>query len=361
MSAEGWKLRNAHWVEAMKRASVIQLAEQLGLEPRRENAGSPGSFACLLCHAVKRHTKTEDKRGAVYILPNDQGWKCFQCGEKGDQLDLMSCAVSGQKVETLSAEQRRVLWKKCEEYVGCVPVDIRPRLEAVRGGKEPEYPEDALEFLRQLVPVTNVVGVSEWLAANHIHPATAKGRRLAFALPAGAQVPSWAYAWKKNGNRLIVPLYDHMGTLRSFKARAIRPAAPRLKSLAAAKHSERGLVFACERARALLSGSEPSPGRVLVVEGEKKYLQECMDNPGCAVIGLTNQGSFTAALAERFPAGTSFFLMLDPDQGGADHANSFLRGTGQRVANGELKVKLGPGLIWSEENGVPKVKLEAKK
>lgn len=62
-----------------------------------ETDSTNGIEPCPICRAKKRYTKSKDKRGAVSVWPNDMGWQCFQCGARGDAVDLAALILFGVK------------------------------------------------------------------------------------------------------------------------------------------------------------------------------------------------------------------------------------------------------------------------
>lgn len=155
--------------------------------------------------------------------------------------------------------------------------------------------------------------------------------RLARALPE-LPLPKWAAfgssPWSETGHRLLIPLYDHSGKLRSLKARAVRP--HENKELAPQGFPVSGLVMADIMGRRVLRGEAPDWWRpeFVVVEGGPDFLtwahrQSDSTEGGPAVIGVFS-GSWSDAIAAHFPTGSPVYLRGHTDASGASYMNTIV-------------------------------------
>jgi hypothetical protein len=159
-------------------------------------------------------------------------------------------------------------------------------------------------------------------------------------------VPGWASfkgaPWAALGYRLILPLYDAMGSLVSVRARAVTPANP--KALAPAGFSVAGLVLADSLARLMLAGEplgDDSPAvdlvrqvGLVVLEGEPDFLTWATrasdaNERAPAVVGLVS-GSWTNDMAARVPDGTTVFVKTHGDDVGDKYARQVAGTLGER-------------------------------
>ncbi|MEY4510965.1 MAG: primase [Pseudomonadota bacterium] len=154
----------------------------------------------------------------------------------------------------------------------------------------------------------------------------------------------WMRWWWWAGYRLIAPLVDAQGQVRSFQARNVlaedeRPPGPngdpRPKSISVGGFEKRGLLLACPRARhVLMTGALPvdwpmgEQPRFEVCEGELKYtLRACKQygNPrGAMVFGVVG-GAWTKELVARLPDRSRVWIGTDENPGGTAHATTILR------------------------------------
>ena len=175
---------------------------------------------------------------------------------------------------------------------------------------------------------------SDFLRSRGIDPRVVEERDLAVALPEDTHIPPWArfgaHPWPAAGYRLLVPLYDHHGEIRSVRARYLGKRHP--KSLAPKGHECTGLVMADALGLYLLKhGLRPSwwtpdapPLRVIITEGETDFWTAACEASDAnehapAVLAVFN-GSWTRQLASRFPDGCHVIIATDSDAEGEKYA-----------------------------------------
>ena len=296
-------VRQASWVKRMRGESIIAVAARLGRNVALPKGASRGSvYGCPVCNAERRHTKTNDKRGAIGVHRSGAGWRCWQCNATGDAVALVALVLTGNR-DIAGARE----W--CTEWLGD---PHRPVRESIPARPPPEYPPTReLEALwSECAPTWAVPEVAEWLESRRIGNAG----DLARALPDGIALPTWA--WRSH--RLVVPLRDVSGVMRSVAFRRCTPGdGP--KSMAPRGYGRAGLVFS----RGVIS----SPGRIVICEGEKKWLQWV--TRGVHAIGIES-GSWGPEHAAAIPSGSTVYLATDPDDAGADYATRIFRSLAAR-------------------------------
>jgi hypothetical protein len=167
--------------------------------------------------------------------------------------------------------------------------------------------------------------------------------RLAVALHPRAAAPSWAalrrQSWARLGYRLLVPMVDAAGAVKSVRARCVGPVpwdgAP--KALPPVGFGQRGLVMASPVAREMLKGTA-WPSEVVVAEGEPQWLAACLTWPGRAVLGIV-AGSWTDELGARVPTCASVLVVTDHDAAGDRYAEAIeanLRGRCRVLRHGRV-------------------------
>jgi hypothetical protein len=134
--------------------------------------------------------------------------------------------------------------------------------------------------------------------------------------------------------RLIVPLRDHTGAVRSLKARRV-VSGDGPKSLAPTGFATAGLAF--------FETCATSAPRVWLVEGEKKFLQLAtrVDAESTAVLGI-GSGMYTPELIAQIPANAEVIIATDADpkcQVGAKYATD--------IANLLTPAQRGRARLWN--------------
>ena len=315
---------------------VADVATILGMS----KLGRRGYGPCPSCGALKRHSKHRDKRGAIGVTLNGKGWSCFQCGARGDCVRLVSYAI-GHGGRTRGAEGRAVIEEARRR--GLVD-DVRlPIAQAPHSALslEPVFPAaDELAALMRAARSVDSPGAepaAAWVHSRGLDP-EAVAELCAVAYMAGdVDPPSWAgtsrESWRESGHRLIVPLYDARGVMRSVRARDVTGQA-RIKELTPTGYRVTGLVMADRKAYRLLKGdaydgSETMPDHVrrvgaVIAEGTPDWLtvqlsvvaQRGDDAP--AVFGIFS-GAWTTEHAAKVPTGTAVLIATDRDPQGDDY------------------------------------------
>jgi hypothetical protein len=245
-------------------------------------------------------------------------YHCFGCAASGDAFSFVQ-ATEGMGPDAVEYLNRRVGGG-----------DHHRLQRAVRRGDghtlSPPPAAEVSALWQTCVPVGGDAEVSGWLCARALDPHRIDDEGLARAVPGRTRLPGWARGcrrWWTEGHRLIVPLFDHTGTIRSLHARAVVPNLTP-KSLSPAGCGLRGLVMADPGARLMLAGHGEIK-EVWIAEGVPDHLSLAFDwnesdDSRRAVLGVI-AGSWDQALADRIPVGTTVMIATDNDAAGDRYAD----------------------------------------
>jgi hypothetical protein len=287
--------------------------------------------------------------------------RCHGCGATGDALALVAVAHGLDprrdfvEVVTVAAELAG-RWDLVDELRGNVerrPAPTpKPRREPEPERDYPPIGEVAALLTR---PAWEDPEARAYLTSRAIDPGrlevasvgvTFPGVEVgavAYALDASAVLPRWASyqgrSWQETGHRLILPMVDASGELRSVRACRVEDAdSP--KRLPPGGHRAGGLVMANDVALALLRGTwQPSADLrvgVRIVEGEPDFLTVVAAPSAAiatAVFGIVS-GTWGTAFAARVPRHALVALQTHDDPAGARYAaeiRSSLDAAGVRV------------------------------
>lgn len=335
------------WLDAVRGSSVLAVAVALGLKAAPARGASGGSvYGCPACGEERRHAPRRDRRGAIGVRRDGRGWRCMDCDVSGDAIDLVALVLRGKRFPELGSAAKDEVRAWFERFAGLdlqnvatTPVPPPPAAPA-------QYPPEAevRDFYDRCLPVDDSADVAGYLRSRNLSPGIVANFDLARALPVDFNaLPRWAsqradetgprVPWTASGHRLIVPLFDAAGTMRSVLARAIRPAA--IKSFAPAGHTRAGLVMACPFGRWLLAtGQWPEwwslehELRVVVTEGEADFLgwaTRWSDAAEYAPATLAVvSGSWTSEIASRLADQTTVLVATDNDKAGDRYAQTIV-------------------------------------
>lgn len=346
------------WIEAMRGTPIAEVASQLGLTvDEKRRCISP----CPSCGRERRNASTpHEKRGAIG-LPSDTKWFCFACEVGGDAIDLVAASLGRARFKDLPHHRRQEVKEWCGRFVGNDETSqIRRRPSQPPERVEKPYPPlaEVLELLRHCIPTTEDKQVDAYLRSRGVDAIDVDDRRLAFALPEGVSLPSWARfgvnRWTEIGSRLIVPLVDCRGEIRSVVARRIVDGETP-KALPPKGFGKSGLVWACPFIRTVLRdgmpewwGADAPPLRIFIVEGDSDFLTAATgaaqglrwsdaDEFAPGILGITS-GAWTAEVAGRIPDGAELIVATDDDDAGWKYLEVIERSINTRIAAGTLRV-----------------------
>jgi hypothetical protein len=308
---------------------------RLGLMGKKKEHRKQGRGWLIRCPLHKENTPScsVQQKGGIIV------WKCWGCGATGDVLNLIAI-MNDLKIDTefkqvlLEGAKLAGLWQLVDELEGRAPRADRPVLRLPE--PEPERPWPNLYEVARLWSACTKVDedeqVSKYLRGRAIDPTVVARRDLARVV--GSEQPWWASyrgdapvsrSWNSLGYRLIVPMFDHEGSLRSVRAWRVTEGEPK-RLPAIGKAGE--LVMADPVALNMLRRAG-KPWRVTIVEGEPDFLTRASitEDERVATLGIVS-GSWTPAFAERVPLGARVFIRTDVDNAGnryADNVVSTLR------------------------------------
>lgn len=261
--------------------------------------------------------------------------KCFSCGASGDALSLIA-AVHGLN---LREDFPAVLGEAAR--LASVALSLGPSRERSAPASQGPlaYPdEDEVSALWQdAYPVEADDEARAYLEGRAIDADTVDLYDLARVLQPWTSAPGWARCRGKSwasSHRLILPVVDYLGAVRSLRAWRCGPQPPgddTPKRTAPAGKALSGLILACPVARWMLTtGQAPSwasptrPFDVVIAEGEPDFMtwasrvSDANEAPP-AILGVV-AGSWCDAIASRIPDGARVIVRTHQDPTGDRYA-----------------------------------------
>jgi len=209
-----------------------------------------------------------------------------------------------------------------------------PRPVPVQATPAPTYPDrdQVLDLIASCTLTARDAEATQALADRGLAASDLDVRGLAYALPKSAALPAWARyrgrSWLDTGHRIIVPVVDANGVVRSVRASRVGPG-DTPKRLPPAGHKASGLVMADAMAvEVLRAGAWPSwapgPAQIVIAEGEPDWWTWAVRTPlhripKHACIGIFS-GAWTADIAARIPDGAKVAIWTDHDAAGEKYA-----------------------------------------
>jgi hypothetical protein len=259
--------------------------------------------------------------------------RCHSCGATGDALSLVA-AVHGLDAHRDFREVLRIaaelggLYGIVAELEARGTITDRPRIEAPRRLAEPErdFPpaDDVRAVWNAAGLVAGDVDAAAWASSRGLDPDLVDGRELARVIAPDAALPRWAVcrggSWAETGYRLVVPMFDESGVMRSIRAgRVVDGEGPKRRPPFG--HKASGVVMADTFALAMLAGTR-APTRVVITEGEPDFLTWATRtrDTDTAVLGIVG-GSWSPGFASRCPTGAIVVIRTDHDCAGDAYAH----------------------------------------
>lgn len=309
----------------------VQVCEALGLERSRTERGK------WIC---PRHGG-----GSLSVRTGSNGTMqahCFGCDLAGDVFALIAEAEGlSAHVDFPQVVQRAAELAGRWDLVGSTSDTQRlssPRVHRTsptRAGRTYPAREEVGALLKRTCDVADDPHARELVVRRGLVPSTIDDLGLARVIPPGGPTPPWARfggrSWMETGHRLVLPVVDAFGEIRSLRAwRVFDGATP--KRLPPAGHRASGLVLACPVTRAVLAGARdglPCPLRIVVVEGEPDFLTWATrfsdaDVDAPLVLGVLS-GAWTRELANRIPDGAVIAIRTHHDEAGERYATEIAR------------------------------------
>lgn len=314
------------------------LVEALGLADGHRSIVRHGSGVLVRCpwHADRTPSCSVRVGGDGTIAV-----RCHACGACGDVLSLIA-ATNGLDVRRDFREVLRIgaeiagRWDLLDERATS-PVPRPKPIPSPRPEPERDYPP-AAEVDAVWSASGRATGDTEartMLEGRGLDVEHIDALGLARVVPASVSLSPWAsfrrQPWTATGHRLVLPVVDHHGDVRSLRAwRIVDGESP--KRLPPAGYRASGLVLACPFARAMLAGNLeglPMPLRIVVVEGEPDFLTWATrfsdaDESAPVVLGVLS-GSWTSELASRIPDGARIVIRTHADAAGLRYATQVAR------------------------------------
>ncbi len=317
-----------------------EFARALGLKPDHATQ----TYALVLCP-----THSEDHAScSIHKAKGVLRARCPACDWNIGLFDFIAL-VHGLNVGT---QFREVL------AIGCEVAGMQAEADQLRGGKKAPprkpLPLPAPEPDRDYPPLPEVLDL--WLACSavteddeacaaltkrKIDPRAVARFDAARVLRADAhheRVPRWARfrgrlpaakSWCQSGHRLLVPVYDAGGQMRSLRAWRIGGDDSLPKRVPPSGHRASGLVLANARAQRWLRG-DSSPSSVVVCEGEPDWLVRAVTFPSETIVGI-GSGSWTDDFAARVPFGSEVTILTHLDGAGDKYAEAIEKSVRDRA------------------------------
>jgi hypothetical protein len=296
-----------------------RLAEALGIDRSRTERHK---WRC------PRHggTSLSIKRGGDGTL-----WAhCFGCDFRGDCFALIAEA----RGFSLPTEFALVL-EEAADLAGMRHL-VADRSESKRPAKQarpmpprdelPAYPpiDEVRELWEAGLDPSEDAETAAMLRGRGLAPEDVAGTLVARTIPKHVRVPSWAAfkgaAWTETGHRLIVPVYDSFGVMRSVRAwRLVDADSP--KRLPPKGFKAAGLILADAFGQGMLQRTF-APTRVLIAEGEPDFFTWATRPsmwPITAILGIVS-GSWSPEMAEAVPSGATVLVRTHRDRSGDKYA-----------------------------------------
>jgi len=294
---------------------------------RKPQRAGPGGYLvrCPWCNGGKNTPPCSVSPGPDRTLRV----KCFSCGEGGDALSLIAAA----RGLDLRADFPAVLGEAAR-LAGVAFVETPSRKRPAPASDSPTtYPDGGEVFAlwQDAYPVEADDEARAYLEGRAIDAGMVDLYDLARVLQPWASAPSWARCRGKpwaSTHRLILPVVDHLGAVRSLRAWRCSPQAPgddTPKRVAPAGKVLSGLILACPVARRMLAtGQATSPLDVVITEGEPDFLTWASrvsdaDETPPAILGVV-AGSWCDAIASRIPDGSRVIVRTHQDPAGDRYA-----------------------------------------
>jgi len=269
----------------------------------------------------------------VGLRPDQRGWKCFACHSSGSAVDFLSIHLFGEKLNRGDSRWGELLQELDDLGTGhgSTPRILTPTIPKTAVLNWP--PREEVEKLwAGCLNVRTDSTAAQWLHKERgLNPIAIQS--CTRVLTAHQTLPSFAAIGKRTwycaGYRVIVPLFDHAGQLRSLRARRIVNPGAQPKSIAPRGFSIKGLFMANQAALNLFRHAPTdvlAPARIVVVEGEMDFLswfQNCTDE-NLVLLGIT-AGSWTKDIGARIPSESDVYLRTHQDSAGDIYA--------ERIAN----------------------------
>jgi len=309
-------------LDAVNALGVSVLAQAAGLRIERS-----GIRPCPACGTEKRGST--DKRAPVGMRSDGKGAMCQSCKRTFSPVTLFAAACGQPTLNRTFFEQLRA-----SGLVGGAAnahravCTIMATEDHFLDDTPRRPPLDEVEDLwARSTALADDRAVSERLRRRALSARELDALGQGRVLPRRGSLPSWARSvgrsWRRH-HRVVVPLFDELGVMRSLHARALNRGLAKTirKGLMPGGFAVRGLVMACPTALNMLRAGEP-PGVLVIAEGVTDFFSWIQDlhhrGRTAAVMGVVS-GAFTETIAARIPNGTRVVIGTDHDDAGNEMA-----------------------------------------
>lgn len=313
------------------------LCERLGLTRGADKQAGGGLTVCCPEHGDRTPScsVSRGRDGTIRV-------HCFACKWSGDALSLVA-SVHGLDLRSdfrevlLEAAQLAGLHQVVDEINGAAKWTPRELPPAPEPGPDRDYPlaSEVAGLWGAAGSVADDPIASGYLVSRRIDPDRAAQLDLIRVLPPPSECPSlptWARYrgrwWPESGHRMIVPVYDSTGTMRSVRAWRIEGDAP-AKRLPPGGHKATGLVMANRGALEVLK-PKAAPTRIVVVEGEPDYVTAALRWSWLPIFGI-GSGSWVEDFAARVPLGSEVVISTHHDEAGEKYAAHVVKTVRERA------------------------------
>jgi hypothetical protein len=328
--------------ESMTREISI-LAAELGLVQRGRSWGP-----CPVCKAEVRGAG--ERRGPISVYDGDLSWRCHAsgCAAGGSAAALLAAHRFGEVPPPGDPRWRDVMQELDGEHSTSATARStgvrtpqgaqKPRNDGPGPARSPSYPPvDEVRALWatcvRFADVSDTHPAPVWIKTRGLDPRAIDALSLAKVMPDRGPWPPWLPHNAHSVHRVVVPMFDHIGELRSLRFRAVVPRKD--KALPPMGFNVTGLVMADPIALALLRHQTEDEdrvswdGRVVVSEGEPDFwtwaaMPRRMEAAATlrrtyACFGIVS-GSWTQDLADRIPDRASVVARTHDDEPGDKYA-----------------------------------------
>lgn len=330
-------------------AALVHALDRAGLEPQYREGQAIKSL-CPECREREAFTYPPTVASGAPVLYCNRRNKC---GHRAPVWRLL-CAAIGVSAATGWARglstRATVAPHKVAPSVTRMPRAARDRLWL--SGQRLVHPDEPLD----VVPADpRRAAALALLRSKHCEPAELALLDLVRLLPENVGAPGWPPSRSRDWP-LVVELFDATGTALSIHGRALDPNADPKTMCPSGVGGERGLVFACHYARALLRGDPgvmAELGAVVITEGLTDFLaaawwawhRRATSGEAIAVIGI-KAGSEGAMAEIGWPdRAVRVRIATDPDLAGDGYFTRILAAlrrnpTGARVRTERMTLVL---------------------
>jgi 5S rRNA maturation endonuclease (ribonuclease M5) len=319
------------WLHIAENVAVSEIANRLGLQPRRNNSFAP----CPKCGEVNRGSS--DNRGPIGLRGDDKGWKCHKCGAGGSGIDMVTYRICGSKFsEADSFNKTRVrTWFDVKIEEGAEVLSAPKR---IRGKRPPVGEVHSLwKASRNLNQLNSEDQALKFLKGRNLNLSALSKSGVVRITPDRKDFdwPGWWPAGRSSLWRIVAPAFTEDGEFVSLHSRAVDVPKAGPKTLWPKGFEAKGLFMPNRYAVKMLRGVDVEIDGVLFVEGITDFMKcsaEVEDqNLKIAILAGTS-GSFGCVSKLKIPKDTKIYIGTDPDEAGKEYAKTIQLQLADRIS-----------------------------